>query len=68
MLSKWKRVNVDDKGEDNTNTERQRKFKAASNYRPVACLPLVWKLSTDVTGKEVYEFLDTNLLLPQEQK
>ena len=44
------------------------KFKAASNYRPVACLPLVWKLSTDVTGKEVYEFLDTNLLLPQEQK
>ena len=24
MLSKWKRANVDDKGEDNTNTERQR--------------------------------------------
>ena len=42
--------------------------KAASNYRPVACLPLVWKLSTYVTGEEVYELLDTNLLLPQEQK
>ena len=42
--------------------------KAAGNYRPAACLPLVWKLSTDVTGEEVYELLDTNLLLPQEQK
>ena len=44
------------------------KGKAGSNYRPVACLPLVCKLSADITGKEVYEFLDTNLLLPQEQK
>ena len=25
MLRKWKRANVDDKGENNTNAERQRK-------------------------------------------
>ena len=25
MLTKWKLANVDDKGEDSTNTERQRK-------------------------------------------
>ena len=65
MLRKWKRANVDDKGENNTNAERQR--KAASNYRPITCLPLVWKLLTGVIA-EVYRFLDTNVLLAQEQK
>ena len=64
MLRKWKCV----KGENNTNAERQRKGKTASNYRPITCLPLVWKLLADVIAEEVYRFLDTNLLLPQEQK
>ena len=40
------------------------KGKAASNYRPITCLPLVWKLLTGVIAEEVYGFLDTNLLLP----
>ena len=44
------------------------KGKAASNYRLITCLPLVWKLLTSVIAEEVYGFLDTNLLLPQEQK
>ena len=44
------------------------KGKAVSNYRPITCLPLVWKLLTGVIAEEVYGFLDTNLLLPQEQK
>ena len=44
------------------------KGKAASNYRPITCLPLVWKLLTGVIAEEVYGFLDTNLLLPEEQK
>ena len=43
------------------------KGKVTSNHRPVACLPLVCKLLTGVIA-EVYGFLDTNLLLPQEQK
>ena len=46
----------------------KQKGKAASNYRPITCLPLVWKLLTGATAEEVYGFLDTNLLLPQEQK
>ena len=41
---------------------------AASNYRPVTCLPLVWKLLTEVIAEETYGFLDTNSLLPEEQK
>ena len=42
------------------------KDKAASNYRPITCLPLVWKLLAGVIAEEFYGFLDTNLLLPQE--
>ena len=44
------------------------KSKSASNYRPVTCLPLVWKFLTGVTAEEIYGFLDKNLLLLQEQK
>ena len=44
------------------------KGKAASNYRPITCLPLVWKLLTGVIAIVIYGFLDTNLLLPQELK
>ena len=44
------------------------KGKAASNCRPITCLHLVWKLLTGVIAEEVYGFLNTNLLLPQEQK
>ena len=44
------------------------KGKTASNYMSISCLPLVWKLLTGVIAEGVYEFLDTNLLLSQEQK
>ena len=44
------------------------KGKATSNYRPITCLPLVWKLLTGVIANVIYGFLDTNLLLPQELK
>ena len=44
------------------------KGNAASNYRSITCLSLVWKLLTGVIAEETYGFLDTNLLLPQDQK
>ena len=68
MFRKRKRASVDDKGENNTTVERQKKGKTASTDRPTACLPLVWKLLIGIIAEEVYEFLDINLLLPQEQK
>ena len=59
---------MDDKGENNLLMQKDKeKGKAASNYRPITCLPLIWKLLTGVIAK-VFGFLDTNLLLPQEQK
>ena len=45
----------------------KQKGKAASNYRPITCLLLVWKLLTGVIAEEIYGFLETNLLLPQER-
>ena len=68
VLRKRKCANMDDEGENNTKEKRQAKGKAASNYRPITCLLLVWKLLTGVIAEEIYGFLETNLLLPQEQK
>ena len=34
------------------------KGNVASNYRPIACLPLMWKLLTGVIGDQIYAHLD----------
>ena len=39
-----------------------------SNYRPITCLPLVWKLLTGLISDEIYIFLESGKLLPEEQK
>ena len=40
----------------------------ADNYRPIACLPLMWKLLTGIFAEKMYAHLDVNDLLPDEQK
>ena len=44
------------------------KGKVASNYRPIACLPLMWKLLTGVLAETLYQHSDSNCLFPDEQK
>ena len=44
------------------------KGNIASNYRPIACLPLMWKLLTSVLTEKVYTHLAENKILPDEQK
>ena len=44
------------------------KGNVASNYRPITCLPLVWKLMTGILAEEIYGFLSTEIGLPEEQK
>ena len=39
-----------------------------SNYRPMTCLPLMWKLLTGMISEEIYGYLDERNLLPGEQK
>ena len=44
------------------------KGTVASNYRPIACLPLMWKLLTGIFSEKVYIHLQENQVLPDEQK
>ena len=44
------------------------KGKAVTNYRPIACLPLMWKLLTGIFAGKIYDHLQINKLLPDEQK
>ena len=39
-----------------------------SNYRPITCLPIMWKLLTGIIGDEVYGHLGRSSLLQNEQK
>ena len=39
-----------------------------SNYRPITCLPICWKLFTSIIADSLYTFFDDNKLLPEEQK
>ena len=38
------------------------------NFRPITCLPLMWKLLTGVLADQMYRHLEENQLLPNEQK
>ena len=44
------------------------KDKVASSYRPITCLPLMWKLLTGVIADQIYAHLDQEKLLPEKQK
>ena len=44
------------------------KGNVASNYIPITCLPLMWKLLTGVIADQIYAHLDQEKLLPEEQK
>ena len=44
------------------------KANVASNYRPITCLPLMWKLLTVLIADQIYAHLDQEKLLPEEQK
>ena len=44
------------------------KRNAASNFRPISCLPLMWKLLTGMLSEQLYEHVDINDMLPSEQK
>ena len=44
------------------------KGNISSNYRPITCLPLMWKLLSGVIADQIYGHLDQQKLLPEEQK
>ena len=44
------------------------KGNSADNFRPITCLPLMWKLMTGIIAESIYGFLEGNMVLPNEQK
>ena len=41
------------------------KSNVASNYTPITCLPLMWKLLTGVIADQIHAHLDQEKLLPE---
>ena len=41
---------------------------AVHNFRPISCLPLIWKLTTGILAGNMYEYLERERILPEEQK
>ena len=37
------------------------------NFRPIACLPLMWKLLTGIISEDVHCFMENENLFPEEQ-
>ena len=45
-----------------------KKGNIPSNFRPITCLPVIWKIFTGILSDNIYEFLSRHDLLPWEQK
>ena len=45
-----------------------KKGGVASNYRPTACLPIMWNSLTGIIGDEIYDHLERSSLLQNEKK
>ena len=41
---------------------------SVDNFRPITCLPLMWKLRTSIISEVMYCFMENENLLPEEQK
>ena len=39
------------------------KGNTGDNYRPITCLPLIWKLLTGVIAEEMYNYLEREKIL-----
>ena len=50
------------------NMKDKSKGKVLGNYKPIACLPLMWKLLTIIFSEAMYGQLSFQELLPNEQK
>ena len=44
------------------------KGNSVENFRPITCLPLMWKLLTGIISEDMYCFMENENLLPEEQK
>ena len=48
--------------------EDKSKGIVASNYRPITCLPIMWKLLTGIISERLYNYLEETDTIPYQQK
>ena len=58
---------MDDYGRTVLEVKDSTKGNVPSNYRPITCLPVMWKLLTGVIAETIYQHLDDNEVLTWEQ-
>ena len=59
---------LDDFWKDSIVPKDPAKGSAVDNYRPISCLPLMWKLMTGMFAEKMYSYLERENVLPSEQK
>ena len=59
---------MDDKGTNCSADQRQAKGNAVENYRPITCLPIMWKVLTGIIAEDLYQDFHQGSLLTGEQK
>ena len=61
-------VKKDDQRKDYINPKGPSKGTAPNNYRPITCLPMMWKILTAQIREKIYYSLTSRGLFPDEQK
>ena len=41
---------------------------SVENFRPITCLPVLWKIFNGILSEKIYDHLETEELIPEEQK
>ena len=44
------------------------KVNSVENFRPITCLPLIWKLLSGIASEDIYCFMENQKLFPEQQK
>ena len=44
------------------------KGNVGNNYKPITCLPVMWKLLTDIISERLYNYLEETNTIPHQQK
>ena len=66
MLRRNRNTGMDDKRKDLIDSNRPKKGNAPCNYRPIMCLPMMWKRLTVQIREEIYYSLMSRGLFPEE--
>ena len=59
---------MDDLREDHSDPKRSRQRNPANNYRPITCLPMIWKMLTAQIKENIKYSLTSREIFPEEKK